>query len=83
MPPFFNHPGLRPPLHGGELSVTADEEEPIPLRGGVAAGRGGKMKEICMSYTETNSKAWDAWGENGRPWTIPIPHEEFMRAVKP
>ena len=33
-----------------------------------------------MSYTETNSKAWDAWGEDNCPWTIPVSHEEFLRA---
>jgi len=35
-----------------------------------------------MTYTDINSKAWDAWGENGCPWTIPIAHEEFLRAKR-
>jgi len=33
-----------------------------------------------MRYTDINAKAWDAWGENNCPWTIPITHEEFLRA---
>jgi len=33
-----------------------------------------------MSYTEINSKAWDDWGQSGCPWTLPISHEEFLRA---
>jgi len=35
-----------------------------------------------MRYTEINSKAWDVWGENHCPWTIPITHEEFLRAKR-
>jgi len=33
-----------------------------------------------MSYTETNARAWDAWAENGCLWTIPISHEDFLKA---
>jgi len=35
-----------------------------------------------MTYTETNSKAWDAWAAKNNPWTIPISHEDFLRAKR-
>ena len=35
-----------------------------------------------MSYTETNSKAWDRMAQvnEAKPWTFPISHEDFMKA---
>ena len=35
-----------------------------------------------MRYTETNSKAWDVWAAKNNPWTIPISHEDFLRAKR-
>jgi len=32
------------------------------------------------SYTEVNSKAIDKWAENGWEWSIPISHEDFLKA---
>lgn len=33
-------------------------------------------------YTNLNSKVWDKWSKEGDPWTIPITHEEYIRAGK-
>jgi len=33
-----------------------------------------------MNYTDLNSKAIDRWVENGWEWSVPISHEEFLRA---
>lgn len=32
------------------------------------------------SYTDINAKTWDRWAEQGGDWTIPITHEEYVRA---
>ena len=31
-------------------------------------------------YTRYNSKMWDAWSEQRNQWTIPLSHEEFLKA---
>lgn len=31
-------------------------------------------------YTVINSKTWDQWAEQGSDWTIPITHEEYVKA---
>lgn len=33
-------------------------------------------------YTETNSKTWDSWAENGCEWSLPISQEEYQKAKK-
>ena len=33
-----------------------------------------------MNYTEINSKAIDQWVENGWEWSVPISHEEYIKA---
>ncbi len=35
-----------------------------------------------MRYTDTNAKAWDAWGKDNSPWTIPITHEAYLQAKR-
>jgi SAM-dependent methyltransferase len=31
-------------------------------------------------YTKINSETWDIWAENQCEWTLPITHEEYMKA---
>ena len=31
-------------------------------------------------YTAINAKTWDQWAKNGCEWSVPIGHEEFLRA---
>ena len=33
-----------------------------------------------QSYTEVNAKAIDKWVENGWEWSVPISHEDFLKA---
>lgn len=33
-----------------------------------------------QNYTEVNSKTWDKLAENGCEWSIPISHEEYVKA---
>lgn len=33
------------------------------------------------SYTDINSKTWDKWAEEGCEWTVPISHEEYVKAL--
>lgn len=38
--------------------------------------------ETKESYTQINSQTWDKWAENGNDWSIPISHEEYLRALR-
>lgn len=31
-------------------------------------------------YVDFNSQMWDQWSEAGNTWTIPVTHEDFVRA---
>lgn len=31
-------------------------------------------------YTQINAQTWDAWAENGCEWTIPVTHDDILRA---
>lgn len=31
-------------------------------------------------YTSINARTWDRWAEKGNEWSIPVSHEEFIRA---
>ncbi len=31
-------------------------------------------------YTKINAKTWDRWAENGCEWSVPVTHEEYLRA---
>lgn len=31
-------------------------------------------------YTDINSKTWDNWSKESNIWTIPIAHEEYIKA---
>ena len=35
----------------------------------------------AVNYTDINSKTIDQWAENGWEWSIPITHEEYVKAV--
>lgn len=32
------------------------------------------------SYTDVNSKTWDLWANEGNPWSVPVTHEEYVKA---
>ncbi|MCE5196155.1 MAG: class I SAM-dependent methyltransferase [Negativicutes bacterium] len=38
------------------------------------------MTEKRENYTKINAKTWDHWAENSNIWTVPITHEEFLKA---
>ena len=38
--------------------------------------------ETKESYTQINSRTWDRWAENGSEWSVPISHEEYLRALR-
>lgn len=33
-----------------------------------------------INYTEINSRTWDVWAEGGIAWSIPVTHEEYVKA---
>ncbi|TKC19332.1 class I SAM-dependent methyltransferase [Robertmurraya kyonggiensis] len=35
-----------------------------------------------LSYIEINSKMWDVWASEGGDWSIPISHEDFIKATQ-
>ncbi|MVB11009.1 Methyltransferase domain protein [Caprobacter fermentans] len=34
------------------------------------------------NYTKINSETWDRWAQDGNEWSVPVSHEEFIRARK-
>ena len=56
-PVFITHPGLRPPLHGGEQKSSMNN----PLLGGVPERRGGFP--LSVRFSDLRKEAFDGRGQ--------------------